>query len=129
MQRPAIAQRCCTTPSAMGFWFAMFLVFYGAGFALRTMWLVLAPFVDTHVLVAMAAACAVNFARHRTLHCAITGPMFVLAALVAALDEARIWKVDIVALWVVVLAGACVAFAIERRTCPREGGRSTAASP
>ncbi len=116
MRHPTLARSCCTTPSAMCFWAAMFLVFYGSGLLLQSASPALEPYVDTLILASMAAACVVNFARHRTLHCALTGPFFLVAAIVAALEEAGIWSVDIVVLWGVVLAGVGIAFFVEWRT-------------
>lgn len=115
MQAPTTAT-CCTTPSALSLWAATFLVLYGSGLLLKSAWLPLARYEDTLLLAALAAACFVNFGWHRTLHCGLTGPIFALAAVAAALDEAGIWTIDIVALWGVVLAAVGVACLVEWRT-------------
>ena len=107
---------CCTTPTAMLFWAAIFLVFYGAGLLVMRAWPSVSRYADTLILTALAAACFVNFARHRTLHCGLTGPIFALAALVAALDEAGIWRVDMGLLWGAVLLAIGIAFGVEWRT-------------
>lgn len=78
MKRLTFAQSCCTTPSAMFFWSAMFVLFYGAGLLLGTVWPGLRQYGDTLILTALAAACLVNFGRNRTLHCGLTGPLFVV---------------------------------------------------
>lgn len=70
-------QGCCTTtPAAMFFWAAIFLLFYGATIAVRSMWPAADPYRDTLLLAALATACVINFGRNRTLHCGITGPLF-----------------------------------------------------
>jgi hypothetical protein len=101
---------------------AAFLVFYGAGLFLRTIWPVLDQFDHTLILVALGAACLVNFGRNRTLHCAFTGPIFLVGATAAAFIETGIWNIDIRALWGVVLAATGLAFLVEWRTVA--GGRT-----
>lgn len=112
----SLAQSCCTTPSAMCFWAVTFAIIYGAGLVVRTIWPAFRQYGDTLILVALGTACFINFGRNRTLHCVLTGPMFVLAAVVAALGEAAIWHVDFSALWGVVLVAVAVAFMVEWRT-------------
>ena len=77
MKSGLLARSCCTTPAAMSLWAAMFVLIYGAGLLLRSAWPAVQPFGDTVILVALGAACAINFGRNRTLHCGLTGPLFV----------------------------------------------------
>ncbi len=100
----------------------LFLFFYGAGLLLAASWPALQPFGDTLILASLGAACFINFGRNRTLHCGLTGPLFLLAAIVAGLAEARIWNVDMSAFWGVVLVAVAVAFLIEWRTVGRARG-------
>ena len=120
------SQSCCTSPAAMWFWAAAFAVVYGIGLLMRSTWPVFEPYADTLLLVALGAACFINFGRNRTLHCGLTGPLFLAAAIVAALIEAGIWEVSEEALWAVVLVGVALAFLIEWRTVGREGHSSRA---
>lgn len=124
MEDPIREKSCCTTPSAMCFWGAMFVLFYGMGLLLHTAWPGLRAYGNTTILVALAAACFVNFGRNRTLHCGLTGPLFVAAALVALLMEAGIWNIDQSVLWGVVMVGVALAFLIEWRTVGRRVQRS-----
>ena len=126
MKASSLAQSCCTTPSAIGFWAAMFVLLYGAALLLRMVWPGLQHYGDTAILTALAAACLVNFGRNRTLHCGLTGPLFVVGAIVALLMEAGIWNVDQAVLWGVVLVGVALAFLIEWRTIGRQGRASNA---
>jgi hypothetical protein len=103
----------------MCFWAVAFVLFYGAGLLLGTVWPAVRQHQDTVILIALAAACFVNFHQNRTVHCGLTGPFFLVAAIVALLSEARIWRVDQSALWSVVLLGVGVAFVIEWRTVGR----------
>jgi hypothetical protein len=105
----------------MWFWAAAFAVLYGAGLLLRSTWPVFEPYADTALLAALGVACFINFGRNRTLHCGLTGPLFLGAALVAALMEAGVWGVPENALWGVVLVGVALAFLIEWRVVGRQG--------
>jgi hypothetical protein len=110
----------------MGFWLAMFGVFYGAELLLGLVWPGLLRYGDTLLLTALAAACFVNFSRNRTLHCGLTGPFFVLGAIAAGLIDAGVLKVDQAVLWGVVLVGVGLAFLIEWRTVgQRDPGAQT----
>jgi len=125
MKRPTLAQSCCTTPSAIFFWAAMFVLFYGASLLLGMVWPELRQYRDTLILVSLAAACFLNFGRNRTLHCGLTGPLFVAGALVALLMESGTWNVDQSVLWGAVLVGVALAFLIEWRTVGRERAPNT----
>lgn len=103
----------------MGFWAAMFALFYGAGLLLGTMWPGLRQYGDTLILTALAAACFVNFGRHRTLHCGLTGPLFGAGAIVMLFAEAGLWNVDETMLWGVVAIGVAIAFLTEWFTLGR----------
>lgn len=126
MKRPALAQSCCTTPSAMWFWTAMFLLLYGVTWLLGTVWPPVLQYGDTAILAALGGACFLNFGRNRTLHCGLTGPLFFVGAVVAALVEAGIWYFDLSLLWGPILVGVAVAFLIEWRTLGRQSGASSA---
>jgi hypothetical protein len=115
----SLAQTCCTTPSATVFWAVTAAVIYGAGLVLRLIWPAARPYGDTLILVALGTACFINFGRNRTLHCGLTGPILILAAVIAALGEAGKWHVDFSVLWAVVLVGVAIAFVIEWRTVGR----------
>jgi asparagine N-glycosylation enzyme membrane subunit Stt3 len=121
MTRQAHGLGCCTTPSAVCFWAVMFGFFYGAGLLLATVWPAVQHYRDTVLLTALAAACVANFRRNRTLHCRLTGPLFLLGAIAALVTEAGFWRVDRSALWCVVLIGVGLAFLIEWRTVGRPG--------
>src|SRR5207247_8497538 len=112
MRRPTLPQGCCTTPSAICVWAAAFALFYGAGLLLGTVWPAVRHYGDTVLFIALAAACFVNFHRNRTLHCGLTGPLFVVGAIVVMLAEAGTWRVDLSALWSVLLLGVGLAFVI-----------------
>ena len=119
MKRPPLKQSCCTTPSAIWFWAMMFAAFYVASWLLGAVWPELRDYGDTLILASLAAACFINFSRNRTLHCGLTGPLFLGGAVVAMLMEGEVWNVDQSVLWGVVMVGVAVAFLIEWRTVGR----------
>ena len=104
----------------MCFWGVTALLIYGAGLVLGAVWPAIRTLPSTLILFAMGGACVINYARNRTLHCVITAPVFLLAAVVMALSEARIWHVSDALLWGFVLVAVAIAFLIEWRTV---GGR------
>lgn len=115
MGRFTFGQTCCTSPAAMWFWAAAFAVLYGSGLLARSTWPMFEPYADTLLLAALGLACFINFGRNRTLHCGLTGPVFLIAAAVAFLMEAEVWDVNEDALWGLVLVGVALAFFIEWR--------------
>lgn len=124
MKRLTLAESCCTTRSAIGYWAGIFLLLYSGGLVLGLIWPAVRQFGNTLILTALGAACFLNFDRHRTLHCALTGPVFVLAAGVAALVEAGTWSIDLSAVWGIVAVAVGLAFIIEWRTVGRQQGIS-----
>lgn len=109
------SRSCCTTPSAMWFWVVMFLAFYGLGVLITQNWPALDPYGATILLSALGLACVVNFRRNWTLHCGLTGPLFLIAAAVAASMEAGFWNGNMTLLWTVVALGVGLAFVVEWR--------------
>lgn len=128
MTRRLLAGSCCTTPAAMCLWTVAFALLYAVGLLLSSVWPALGPYGDTLVLAALGAACFINFTRHRTLHCGITGPIFLFGAAAAALIESGRWAADVSAVWGVVVLGVGIAFVVEWRTVGQNGG-SRACAP
>lgn len=61
----------------------------------------------------MAIGCFANWRRNRTLHCAITGPLFLIGGAVFLLSTVRVIHVDVHWLGPLVLIGVGVAFLLE----------------
>jgi hypothetical protein len=126
MARFRFSQTCCTSPAAMWYWAAAFVVLYGIGLFARSTSPVFEPYGDSLLLAALGFACFINLGRNRTLHCGLTGPLFLIAAVVAVRMEAGIWSVNENALWGLVLVGVALAFLIEWRTVGRQEHNSRA---
>ena len=105
----------------MCFWAAMFAIVYGIALLAAGIWPTLAPYGgDTTILVVLGTACVINFGRNRTLHCGLSGPLFLGPAIAAALIEARVWDVNMAVLWGLVAIGVGITLAIEWRSVGRQ---------
>ena len=109
---------CCTTPSALCFWCAAFLIFYGASLLAVELWPAVTDYQLAMVLGAIGVACLVNAAINRTYHCFITGPLFLILAGIAAADTAGLFDVSGSLLWAIALIGTGTAMLLEHRNAP-----------
>ena len=106
---------CCSSPAAMCYWFTVSLVAWGALSLIGIYWHPLRAFSAATLLFAMAIGCVANWLRHRTFHCAITAPLFLMAALVFLLSDTGMAHVNTVLVWPFVLIGVGIAFLLEWR--------------
>ena len=67
----------------------------------------------------MAIGCFANWARNRTYHCAVTGPLFLIGGVVFLLADARVLHVQTGWVWPFVLIGVGIAFVLEWRYAKR----------
>jgi hypothetical protein len=67
----------------------------------------------------MAIGCGANWITNRTLHCAITGPLFLIAAVVFLLSDVSVAHVNSLLVWPFVLIGVGIAFLLEWRYAQR----------
>jgi len=109
---------CCTTPSALCFWGAAFLILYGAALLVGELWPTAAEYQLAMVLGAIGGACLVNAAINRTYHCYITGPLFLILGAVAAADTAGLLDVSRSLVWAAALIGTGTALLLEHRNAP-----------
>ena len=120
-------EACCSSPAAMCYWFAVSLIAWGALSLIGIYWRPLHGSSATTILFAMGIGCVANWIRNRTLHCAFTAPLFLIAAVLFLLSEVSIVHVNTVLTWPLVLIGVGAAFLVEWcfarvvRQGPREG--------
>src|SRR5215472_8189464 len=69
------------------------------------------------------AGCAANWLKNRTFHCAITGPVFLIAGFVFLLPGMVRFQVSTSWVWPFVLIGVGVAFLLEWRYAKRPTSR------
>lgn len=105
---------CCSSWRALCFWGCAFVVFYAIGL-LAIYSLHMQSYQTTALFAALGLACVANLARNRTFHCMITGPFFLLVALVFALNTAGVWRIPTGALWTLVVIVVCAALLLEQR--------------
>ena len=106
---------CCSSPEAMCYWCAASLVACGVLSLIGLYWLPLHAWSAATILFAMAVGCGANWLRNRTLHCAITGPLFLIAAVVFLLSDVSMARVNSLLVWPFVLIGVGIAFLLEWR--------------
>jgi hypothetical protein len=107
---------CCSSPAAMCYWLAASLIAWGVVSLIGIYWRPLHALSTAAILSAMAIGCVANWFRNRTFHCAITGPLFLIAAVVFLLSDVSTTHVDSRLVWPFVLVGVCIAFLLEWRS-------------
>ena len=115
---------CCSSPASIYYWLAASLVAWGVLSLFGIYWHPLHASSATTILFAMAIGCAANWLRNRTFHCAISGPVLLIAALVFVLSDVTRLRVNASWIWIFVLTGVGVAFLLEWRYAGRPASRS-----
>jgi len=110
---------CCSSPAAMCYWSAASLVAWGGLSLIGLYWSPLDALSAAAILFAMVIGCVANWLRNRTLHCAITGPLFLIAAVVFLLSDMSMAHVNSLLVWPFVLIGVGIAFLLEWRYAQR----------
>lgn len=111
----------CTSPAAIGYWIVVSLIVWGALSFIGIYWHPLHASSAATILLAMAVGCAANWFLNRSLHCAITGPLFLIAAVVFLLSDMSMFHVSDRVLWPFVFVGAGIAFLLEWRYAKHSG--------
>jgi len=106
---------CCSSPAAICYWLAASLIAWGVLSLIGIYWRPLHALSAATILFAMAIGCVGNWLRNRTLHCAITGPLFLIAAVVFLLSDVSTTHVNSHLVWPFVLVGVGIAFLLEWR--------------
>jgi len=106
---------CCSSPAAICYWFAASLIAWGALSLIGIYWRPLRGSSATTILFAMGIGCVANWVRNRTLHCAFTAPLFLIAAAVFLLLDLSVIHVNPILIWPFVLIGVGAAFLVEWR--------------
>jgi hypothetical protein len=104
---------CCSSPAAIFYWCASSLVAWGVLSLVGIYWHPLHALSAVTILFAMAIGCAANWYRNRTFHCAITGPVFLIAGFVFLLPDVATFEGNNSWVWPFVLIGVGLAFVLE----------------
>jgi hypothetical protein len=112
-------EACCSSPAAICYWFIVSLITWGVLSLLGIYWHPLHAPSAVACLFAMAIGCLANWLKNRSFHCAITGPLFLIAGLVLLFAGMRAIHVDTLLVWRFVLIGIGIAFLLEWRYAKR----------
>lgn len=115
------ARTCCSSPASIGYWFVVSLLAWAVLSLGGIFW---RPFHFSSAATcffAMAVGCFANWLKHRTLHCAITGPLFLIGGVILLLSGVRVIHVDTHWVWRFVLIGVGIALLLEWRYAQRSG--------
>ncbi len=115
---------CCSSPASIRYWLTASLVAWGVLSLFGIYWHPLHASSATTILFAAGIGCAANWFRNRTFHCAISGPLFLIAAFVFLLSSVTTFRVNVSWIWVFVVTGVGVAFLLEWRYAKRSASRS-----
>jgi hypothetical protein len=108
-------QACCSSPAAIRYWFfASLMSWFAIGFA-GIYWHPVRFRSAAAILLGLAAGCFANWFKNRTLHCAITGPLFLIAGLLSLLSELLRLRFPELLSNVILVCGVAIAFLIEWR--------------
>ena len=121
-------QTCCSSPAAMFYWLSTSLLAWGILGLTGIYWNPLRAASATTICLAVAIGCGANWFRNRTLHCALTGPIFLVAGSLFLLLDTRHLAISPTVVWVAVAVLTGVAFLLEcgyaawfdSRECPDE---------
>ena len=106
---------CCSSPASMCYWLAGSLIAWGVLSLIGIYWRPLHALSAATILFAMAIGCVANWLKNRTFHCGITGPLFLIAAVVFLLSDVSTTHVNSHLVWPFVLVGVGIAFLLEWR--------------
>lgn len=108
------AEACCSSPGTICYWLTVSLVAWGVLSLIGIYW---RPFHTSSAavcLLAMAIGCFANRFKNHSLHCIITGPLFLIGGIVFLLSGVHsIPRRDTVWVWPVLLIGIGIAFLLE----------------
>lgn len=104
---------CCSSPASICYWFLASLAAWVVLAIVGMLWYPLHWYSAATCLLAMAAGCFANAFKNRTYHCVLTGPLFLIAAILLLSSGSMHIKAGLI--WAGVLVGTGVAFLQEWR--------------
>lgn len=106
---------CCSSPSAMCYWFTVSAIACGVLSLIGIYWSPLHGSSAATILFAAAIGCLANWFKNRTLHCSMTAPLFLIAAAVFLLSNIGLIHIEPRFVWPLVALGTGIAFVLEWR--------------
>jgi hypothetical protein len=111
----AQGQACCSSPGAMCYWCVISFLAWGVLSIIGVWWYPLHSSSAATICLAVAIGCFVNWLRNRTLHCAITGPLFLVAGVVFLLSALGAFAIHPGIIWPILGILTGIAFLLEWR--------------
>ena len=106
------AQPCCSSPATLCYWFVVSLLAWTLLSLIAVYWhLLRTPWASC--FLAMAIGCLANWIKNRSLHCVITGPLFLVAGVLFLLSGVGLIQFNAFGVWPFVVAGVGIAFLLE----------------
>jgi hypothetical protein len=106
------SQPCCSSPATLCYWFIVSLLAWALLSITAIYWHPLRmPWAAC--FFAMAIGCLANWIKNRSLHCVITGPLFLVAGVAFLLAAIGVIRFKIVWVWLFVVTGIAIAFVME----------------
>jgi hypothetical protein len=110
----------------MCYWCSASLLAWGVLSLIGIYWYPLHSSSAATICLAVAIGCGVNWLRNRTLHCGITGPLFLIVGAVFLLSDMRIFTINPWMVWPIVVIVTGLSFLLEwRYTAPSESCSGT----
>jgi hypothetical protein len=114
-------EACCSSPATICYWFMVSLMAWGVLSLIGIFWRPLHASSAAACLFAMAIGCIANWFKNRSLHCTITGPLFLIGGIMFLLSGVGMFpRRDTLWVWPVLLIGIGIAFvgmAVREASC------------
>lgn len=104
---------CCSNPKSICYWIIVSLGAWAVLAIVGIFWHPLHGSSAATCLLAMAVGCFANAVKNRTYHCILTGPLFLIAAILLLLSDLTHVKPSLT--WTGVAVGTGIAFLLEWR--------------
>lgn len=118
-----LRQACCSSPSSMCYWCLVSFLAWGVLSLIGMYWYPLHGSSAVTICFAVGIGCAINWLRNRTLHCAITGPLFFIVGGIFRLSDVRVFAINPRFVWVglAIMTGGSVSSGVTTCNARSEG--------
>ena len=104
---------CCSNPASICYWLMASLAAWAVLAIIGMLWSPLHAYSAATCLLAMSVGCFANAYKNHTYHCVLTGPLFLIGAILLLTLDSKHIKAGLI--WTGVLVGTGIAFLLEWR--------------
>ena len=104
---------CCSSAASLCYWGVVSLAAWAVLAVTGMVWHPLLASPGATCLLAMAVGCFANALKNRTYHCFLTGPLFLMGAILLFFSDSIPLRASLI--WAGVIVGVGVAFVLEWR--------------